>query len=204
MSEKRKLVIATHNENKLTEIIFLLGSMNIDIIGLDKFPDITDIEETGSTLRENSLIKAKTVNKITGLPCLADDTGLEVKALGGAPGVYTARYAGHNATFNENVSKLLKKLNGIPSKKRKARFKTIVCLYDGDYEVYAEGIINGIISLRPKGKGGFGYDSVFIPDSYTRTFAELNLEEKNRISHRARAVNEIKMKLHSYFSKESI
>ena len=156
MSRRRKLVLATHNVHKQKEMNTLLEHMGIRIIGLDQYPQISDIEESGTTLIENSFIKARTVHDFTGLPSLADDTGLEVDALSGAPGVFSARYAGNNATFNDNVNKLLKELEGVPNEKRTARFRTVMSFVDQSRELYTEGIVEGLITLEQRGSDGFG------------------------------------------------
>jgi len=161
MSRRRKLVLATHNSHKKTEMNTLLAPLGISIVGLDDFPQIGDIEETGTTLLENSLIKARSVHQITGFPSLADDTGLEVDTLDGAPGVYSARFAGKNPTYEDNVNKLLSKLEGVSAEKRTARFRTIIAFVDGRRELFSEGIIEGLITVEPRGHEGFGYDPIF-------------------------------------------
>ena len=183
----------------------LLAPLGISIVGLDDFPQIGDIEETGTTLLENSLIKAQTVHQITGLPSLADDTGLEVDALDGAPGVYSARFAGENPTYEDNINKLLSKLEGVSAEKRTARFRTIIAFVDGRRELFAEGIIEGLITVEPRGYDGFGYDPIFLPETESKTFAEMSQERKNLISHRGRALAKMQKKLNNYFNKgESI
>ena len=183
----------------------LLAPMGISIVGLDDFPQIGDIEETGTTLLENSLIKARSVHQITGLPSLADDTGLEVDALGGAPGVYSARFAGENPTYEDNVNKLLSKLDGVSAEKRTARFRTVIAFVEDKTELFAEGIIEGLITVEPRGYGGFGYDPVFLPTTEGKTFSEMSQERKNQISHRGRALAKMQIKLNNYFNKgESI
>ena len=205
MSRRRKLVLATHNSHKKTELNTLLAPLGISIVGLDDFPQIGDIEETGTTLLENSLIKARSVHQITGLPSLADDTGLEVDALDGAPGVYSARFAGENPTYEDNVNKLLSKLEGVSAEKRTARFRTIIAFVDGRRELFAEGIIEGLIMVEPCGHEGFGYDPIFLPETESKTFAEMSQERKNQISHRGRALAKMQKKLNNYFNKgESI
>ena len=205
MSRRRKLVLATHNSHKKTEMNTLLAPLGISIVGLDDFPQIGDIEETGTTLLENSLIKARSVHQITGLPSLADDTGLEVDALDGAPGVYSARFAGENPTYEDNVNKLLSKLEGVSAEKRTARFRTIIAFVDGRRELFAEGIIEGLITVEPCGHEGFGYDPIFLPEAESKTFAEMSQERKNQISHRGRALAKMQKKLNNYFNKgESI
>ena len=201
MSRHIKLVLATHNSHKQREMNTILSHLGIIIVGLDDFPQIGDIEETGSTLLENSLIKARTVHKITGLPALADDTGLEVDALDGAPGVFSARYAGNDSSYEDNVNKLLFELQDLPLEKRSARFKTVISFVDGNAELLSEGVIQGIITLSSRGAKGFGYDPVFQPNSYDKTFAEMGQNEKNLISHRAIALEKMKKILEPYFKK---
>ncbi len=201
MSRRKTLVLATHNIHKQTEMKFILSRLGVTVIGLDQFPEIKSIEETGTTLIENALIKARTVHEITGLPSLADDTGLEVDALNGAPGVYSARFAGENATFEDNVNKMLIALKGIPYDKRRARFRTVLAFVDSNSELSEDGVIEGRIKNKARGKDGFGYDPIFQPESYDITFAEMTSEEKNKISHRARALEKMKKLLKTYFEK---
>ena len=201
MSRRRKLVLATHNSHKQQEMSALLSHLGIIIVGLDDFPQIGEIEETGTTLLENSLIKARTVHKITGLPALADDTGLEVDALDGAPGVYSARYAGNNPSYEDNINKLLFELKGLQLDNRNARFRTVISFVDDNEELLSEGVIEGVITLDSRGRDGFGYDPIFQPESYDCTFAEMEQDEKNLISHRARALEKMKKILEPYFDK---
>ena len=147
-------------------------------MGLDEFPQVGDIEETGTTLIENAFIKARAVHKLTGLASLADDTGLEVDALNGAPGVYSARYAGQNSTYEENCEKLLYSLRSFPDEKRIAKFRTVVAFVDGETEHYTEGIVKGIIINERRGYDGFGYDSIFMPDSLGLTYAQMDTIKK--------------------------
>ena len=156
------------------------------------FPEIGDIEETGTTLLENSLLKSRTVFKETGIPAIADDTGLEVDFLNGAPGVYSARYAGNNVSYKDNVNKLLIELEGIPSEKRTARFRTVITFVDENQELSTEGHIDGVISESIKGAGGFGYDPIFFVPHLGKTFAELSSIEKNKISHRGIALQKLR------------
>ena len=201
MSRGITLVLATHNVHKKEEMNALLADMGIVIVGLDAYPQIGDIEETGTTLIENSFIKARTVHELTGLPSLADDTGLEVDALDGAPGVYSARYAGKNPTFEDNVNKLLTQLQGLPIDRRTARFRTIISFVDGSRELFSEGIVEGIITLDTKGEDGFGYDPIFQPVGQDLTFSEMTQNEKNKISHRGRALIKMRKLLEPYFEK---
>ena len=199
---RNKLVLATHNLHKKMEINSILSSLGIHIVGLDQFPQIGYIEETGSTLLENAFIKARTVYESTGLPSLADDTGLEVDSLGGAPGVYSARYAGENPTYQENCTKLLLNLKGYPNKKRVARFKTVIAFADGEIEHSTEGVVKGLIVEKHRGIDGFGYDPIFQPESQNLTYAEMDADEKNRISHRFKALDKIKEFLIPYFNRK--
>lgn len=179
-----RLVIASKNPDKIAEIAQVLtttGLVDEIVTGLD-WPDVA---ETGSTLEENALLKARAVVEATGLPVIADDTGLEVDALGGAPGVHTARFAGDAATYEDNVTKMLDVLSG--NGDRSARFRTVVVLALPDgVEVMADGSLEGVIAESRRGSSGFGYDPVFEVDG--RTLAEMTIEEKNELSHRARAV----------------
>ena len=197
-----KLVLATHNLHKQKEMNSILSSLDVLIVGLDEFPQIGDIEETGTTLLENAYIKARTVYELTGLPSLADDTGLEVGSLGGSPGVYSARYAGKNPTYQDNCNKLLINLKGYPKEKRVASFKTVIAFVDSEIEHHAEGIVKGVVVEKPRGVDGFGYDSIFQPESQNLTYAEMEEKKKNRISHRFKALDKIKEFLVPYFKEK--
>jgi XTP/dITP diphosphohydrolase len=182
----RKLVFATNNAHKLEEIRAILGE-KVEILSLKDIHCDTDIPETADTLEGNAALKAEFIYKHYGLDCFADDTGLEVEALGGAPGVYSARYAGGEGHDSEaNMKKLLKKLSGETN--RKAQFRTAICLIEGGEEHLFEGVVKGEIIEEKRGNSGFGYDPVFVPEGFSQTFAELGAEIKNQISHRARAV----------------
>jgi XTP/dITP diphosphohydrolase len=183
-----KIVLATHNRHKRQELTTLLRNLEVEILTLEDFPAIGEIEETGETLEENSLIKAQTVHHLTGFPAVADDTGLEVRALNGAPGVRSARYAGEDATYEDNNRLLLQKLSTVPICKRQARFRTVVTFVDGDQVFQAEGITEGRIVDHPRGKRGFGYDPVFLLPELNQTYAELTPAKKNRLSHRGKAL----------------
>ena len=187
-----KIILATHNRDKEKELQNSLQGINIEICSLFDFPEIGDIEETGATLLENSLLKARTVFNITGIPTIADDTGLEVDFLDGAPGVYSARYAGNNVSYQDNVNKLLIELDGVPHEKRKAKFRTVVTYIDKNDELWTEGHIDGIISESIIGDGGFGYDPIFFVPHIGKTFAELSSAEKNKISHRGIALQKLR------------
>ncbi len=197
----KKIVLATHNLHKQKEMNSILSSLGILIVGLDDFPQIGDIEETGSTLLENAFIKARTVHQLTGLPSIADDTGLEVDALHGAPGVYSARYAGQNPSFQENCEKLLSELKDSANQNRNAKFRTVIAFVDKKKEFQSEGVVKGVIVEKPRGVDGFGYDPIFQPNLYEITFAEMGMEEKNRISHRSKALEKMKEILVPYLEK---
>ena len=199
---RNKLVLATHNLNKQREMNSILSPLGIHIVGLSEFPQVGDIEETGTTLLENAYIKARTVYDFTGLPSLADDTGLEVDSLGGAPGVYSARYAGKNSTYEENCNKLILNLKGYPKEKRVASFKTVIAFVDGELEHHDEGVVKGLILEKYRGTDGFGYDPIFQPESQNLTYAEMETKEKNRISHRFKALDKIKEFLVPYFTRK--
>ena len=187
----KEIVIATHNPDKKKEMVVALCDLGVDILTLDNFPEIGEIEETGSTLLENSLIKARTVFAKTGIPTIADDTGLEVDALNGAPGIYSARYAGTNVTYEDNVRKLLTEMSTIDMKSRTARFKTVISFSYNNKELWTEGVIEGSITENPIGEKGFGYDPVFRVAETGRTFAEMTKKEKNKISHRGVALKKM-------------
>ena len=184
----RKLVFATNNAHKLEEVRAVLDN-KIEIVSLNELGCYDDIPETANTLEGNALIKAAFVFEKFGMACIADDTGLEVEALNGEPGVYSARYGGEPHNAQKNMQKLLTNLKGIEN--RKARFRTVIVLKDAERELYFEGTIHGHISETPSGAAGFGYDPVFVPDGYNKSFAELGPELKNKISHRALAVEEL-------------
>ena len=188
-------VLATFNRDKARELEALLADAGITLRTLADFPDARSPVEDGETLLENARIKARAALDVTGLPAIADDTGLEVEALGGEPGVHAARFAGPGATYDDNVRLLLDRLKGVADEQRGARFRTMcVALFPDGREVIGEGVLQGRILTERRGSGGFGYDPVFtLPDG--RTLAELTPAEKNAISHRARAVRDLAEKL---------
>ena len=198
-----KLVLATRNKGKIAEIKEILADFQaIELLSLADFPDLPKIEETGTTFKENAILKAKTIAKLTGYLTLADDSGLTVEYLNGAPCVYSARYAGENATDAENNAKLLKALAGVPWEKRKAAFVCVIALCWPQGECYTcEGRCEGIIALEPKGNYGFGYDPLFYVPAYGKTMAELGPEIKNQISHRAMALKGLKPLLEKILKK---
>ena len=191
----KEIVLATHNPDKKKEIMIALRELGVNILSLDNFPEIGEIEETGSTLLENSLIKARTVSAVTGKPAIADDTGLEVDALNGAPGIYSARYAGINVSYEDNVRKLLSEMSSFDMGSRTARFRTVVSFHSSNEELWTEGVIEGSITMNAIGKGGFGYDPVFRLRKTGKTFAEMTRQEKNRISHRGVALDNMRQLL---------
>lgn len=183
-----KLVFATHNQNKLNEIQAMLPS-NIKLLSLDDIGFHEEIPETSDTIEGNAILKAEYVKNKLGYDCFADDTGLEVEALHGKPGVHSARYAGDKKNNNANVEKLLKELKD--KKNRKARFITVIALNMENHELLFTGICNGTITSTKKGESGFGYDPVFQPASSSRTFAEMEMNEKLKISHRSKAMQNL-------------
>ncbi|NGZ10961.1 MAG: XTP/dITP diphosphatase [Nitrospira sp. LK70] len=183
-----EILLATRNPDKVRELALLLGDLGIHIRTLADFPAAPEVEEDGTTCKANALKKAREMASATGLPSVADDTGLEVDALGGRPGVFAARYAGENATYEDNCRKLLKELEGVPSARRTARFVTVAALaMPGGHSQVATGTLAGVIAEKCVGSQGFGYDPVFFVSELGRTLAELTADEKNRISHRAKA-----------------
>lgn len=184
---ERTLLFATSNEHKLSELKLILPSF--DIKGLKDIGILEEIPEDGDTLEENAWLKAKYLYDKTGLTSLSEDTGLEVYALNGHPGVHTARYAGDQKNSDDNIDKLLFELKDIEN--RSAKFRTIICYFDGNERHFFEGIVKGIIAKERVGVGGFGYDPVFIPEGFKDTFAVLDSSIKSKISHRARAVSSL-------------
>lgn len=191
-----KLAIATNNAHKLEEIRAILGNSFDELLSLKDLGIDVDVEETGTTLEENSLLKARTICNICGMPTLADDTGLMVDALDGAPGVYSARYAGEAHDDKANRLLLLKNLNGVEN--RRAHFATVItiCYPNGDF-ITSNGRVEGSILHEERGSEGFGYDSLFYSDELKKTFAEASQQEKNSVSHRGRALTAMLEKLNS-------
>jgi XTP/dITP diphosphohydrolase len=184
-----KFVIATANPDKAREIVAVLTDEAPSLELVARPPEVPDVDEVGETLEDNARIKAVALCDATALPAVADDTGLQVDALDGGPGVHTARYAGEDATYAENVEKLLDELDALPLEQRGARFATVaVARWPDGLEVAALGEVEGVITTAPRGDGGFGYDPVFVPlEGDGRTFAEMTDREKHELSHRARA-----------------
>jgi len=183
-----KVVIATRNKDKLKEIKSLLRDLPLGVVSLNSFKGVPEVKEDGYTLEANAKKKALQTSRFLKRLVVADDSGLEVGFLGNRPGVYSARFAGKGATYKSNNKKLLRLLRGVPSTKRSARFRCVIAISDkGRLIDLAEGRCQGKIALRPKGTSGFGYDPLFIPNGYKKTFAQMGLEKKNKISHRSRA-----------------
>jgi XTP/dITP diphosphohydrolase len=194
-----KIVLATHNRHKVEEIrnilsdpSFVRTSLPLELLSLDNFPEIGEIIEDGATLEENARKKARTVFEKTGLLSLADDTGLEVDALDGRPGVYSARYAGENATYEGNNRKLLGELKDVPFEKRTAKFRCVISIVGNGIDEVAIGEVPGRILDEVRGKNGFGYDPLFQPHGYGISYAEMDPDIKNKLSHRAKALEEAK------------
>jgi XTP/dITP diphosphohydrolase len=182
------IVVATRNPHKAQEIRAMFAGLPVTIKDLRDFPDCPEVDEDGETLEDNALKKARAAHRCTGLPAIADDTGLEVYYLLNAPGVYSARYAGENATYEDNNRKLIQEMTQVPARRRQARFRCLVALAANGSEELFEGKVEGTILLAPRGENGFGYDPLFRPAGLEGSFAELSAERKNAISHRARAI----------------
>ncbi|MHB8170337.1 MAG: XTP/dITP diphosphatase [Thermincolia bacterium] len=186
-----KLVLATNNKGKVKELREILANLPMEISSMEDYPALGEIEENGITFEENALIKARAVAQHAGLLAMADDSGLEVDYLNGAPGVYSARYAGEPKSDQANNTKLLQELEGVPEEKRTARFCCVIALVNPDGREYtASGACEGRINFEPSGDGGFGYDPLFFVDEFGKTFAQLDSPSKNSISHRGRALQQ--------------
>ncbi len=202
-----KLLLATQNKHKVEELSHLLEPYMIDVVSLLEYPEIGEIVEDGDTLEANALIKARAGFKHCGLPTIADDTGLAVDALNGAPGVFAARYAGKNATYDDNVKKMLNEMSEVPEDQRHAQFQTAAVFFDGENSMTALGEVPGLITTERTGDSGFGYDPIFYIPEKKKTYAEMDLDEKNQLSHRKRAFTNLLEKLsqsHSAFNVEPI
>lgn len=192
-NKELELLVATKNNGKVAELKHLLLGVPVRLRSLREFVDAVDVKETGENFKENAALKAQGYASHTGLWSLADDSGLEVEALKGAPGIFSARYGGENATDQEKINKLLRELNKEQNEERFARFVCAMAISDekGEIKFVAEGFCNGRISLEPRGNNGFGYDPIFIPAGFNETFGELSSEIKQQISHRAQASRKI-------------
>ncbi len=198
------IVLATRNQHKKQELIALLRGLDITIRTLDDFPEAPEVIEDGDTCEANAMKKAVEIARYTGLTAVADDTGLEVDALGGRPGVFAARYAGEQATYEDNCRKLLHELQGIPAERRRGRFVTVAAIATPDgKQMSATGVLEGVIAEEPTGSHGFGYDPVFVLPEYGQTLAQLSPEVKNRISHRARAFTQAKTLLEQLMAEQT-
>jgi len=199
-----QLLVATRNKHKLKEIETILAELQFDLRCATDIPGLPDVIEDGATVRDNAIKKAVETAKMARMLTLADDTGLEVDALNGEPGVRSARYAGDEATDFENIKKLLVNLKGLPLEKRSARFRCVVAIADENGLVdCVEGICNGAIIADEKGGGGFGYDPLFIADGQVKTFAEISIDVKNRISHRGKALQKAWAVLSRYLREKA-
>lgn len=194
-----EIVLATRNPDKGRELGALLGGLGIRIRTLADFPSAPEVVEDGTTCEANAIKKAREIARATGVPAMADDTGLEVDALDGRPGVYAARYAGEHATYEDNCRKLLLELAGVPRSKRTARFLTVAAIAfpSGDVHV-TQGSLEGLITEQSLGDRGFGYDPVFLVPEFNKTLAQLTTEEKNRMSHRAKAFAQMRVWLEDH------
>ena len=197
-------IIATNNEHKLFELKKILIPLGIDALSAKEANvNLLDVEETGTTFEENAKLKAEAAFKLTGMPSIADDSGLEVDALNGEPGIYSSRYSGKDATDQKNIDKLLEKLKNVPDEKRTARFVcTICCILPSKEYIFVRGTVEGKIAFSKKGESGFGYDPIFITES-GKSFAELSPEEKNSISHRGNALRILSQKLKDKLKKDN-
>jgi XTP/dITP diphosphohydrolase len=199
--ERRRLLIATGNKGKAAELTAMLEPLGVEVIALDAFPAIAEVTETGTTFGENATLKATQYAAATGVAALADDSGLEVAALGGRPGVLSARYGGEGTSFEEKMRLLLSEIDQTAATDRTARFVCAMTLADANGSLVAtvKGICTGIIAREPRGKGGFGYDPIFVPQGYDATFGELPEAVKAQISHRSRAFSQIMPVLARFF-----
>ncbi|MBN1522744.1 MAG: XTP/dITP diphosphatase [Candidatus Aureabacteria bacterium] len=191
-----KVLLATSNRNKISEFRDILKEDGIEVVGLPDMPEELNVEETGQTFLENAILKARAAFEKFGIPTAADDSGLEVEALENRPGVLSSRFAGENATDEENNAKLISLLKDVPDGKRTARFVCLAVFFTGEKEVsFAEGWVDGVITREPRGTNGFGYDPLFLYQPLKKTFAELSAQEKNKISHRKKAIHAIRYKI---------
>ena len=197
------IVVATRNQHKKQELIALLRGLDITIRTLDDFPEAPEVAEDGDTCEANAVKKAVEIAQYTGLTAVADDTGLEVDALGGRPGVFAARYAGEQATYEDNCRKLLQELQGVPAGRRSGRFVTVAAIATPEgRRLSVKGVLEGMIAEQPTGSHGFGYDPVFVLPEYGRTLAQLSPEVKNQISHRARAFTQARTLLQQVMAEQ--
>ena len=194
-----KLVLATHNKHKAKELQTFFTGLPFEVMTLEDIPDSIELHEDGSTFNDNALQKARIVHQATNLTALADDSGLEVFYLNGRPGVFSARYSGAGATDESNNIKLLEEMRGVPPRRRRAQFRSVLAIVSDGMEKLTEGICSGFLGEQPRGTNGFGYDPLFIPDGFSRTYAELTAQEKNKISHRSRSFDAMRKILEQGF-----
>lgn len=194
-----KLLISSNNQDKIKEIKSIFQLPGVELLTLADFPGAPDVVEDGNTLYENALKKASMLCEFSGLPTIADDTGLEVDSLGGHPGVYSARYAGKNASYNDNIEKLIREIQKVPENRRTARFRTVAVFYHPELILRAEGTIEGYILSKRRGSNGFGYDPIFFVPTRNKTLAEMSAAEKNAISHRGQAFSHLYQLLQKEF-----
>jgi XTP/dITP diphosphohydrolase len=201
---KTRILLATRNSGKIAELKAMLSELDLEVLSLDEVPEAPEVTEDGATFRDNALKKARTMADTTGLMTLADDSGLEVDALNGAPGVYSARYAGDDADDAANNTKLLADLEGVPADRRSARFRCVIVVYhpSGTW-IDLDGKCEGRIAERPAGEQGFGYDPIFFLPGLGRTMAQLTSEEKNSLSHRGEAFKKLKRELPGFLERLS-
>ena len=190
VTEKTEIVLGTRNHGKIAEFRSLLRGVPVKVLSFKDFEDIPDVEEDGTTFRENAAKKARAISRATGRVAVSDDSGLVIDYLDGQPGVYSARFAGEKATGRENSRKVLRLLDCVPWEERNARFVCVMCASNANGKmIYAEGVCHGKICFEMKGSHGFGYDPIFVPDGHRVTMAEMSFDQKNRISHRAEATD---------------
>jgi XTP/dITP diphosphohydrolase len=195
-----KLVIATHNRDKVKEFEALLNGLGVELLTLDSFATVAPVVEDADTLEGNALKKAREVFKQSGMPTVADDTGLEVHYLNDEPGIYSSRYAGPEATYADNCRKLLERMRGVPPRRRAARFRCVLAFVAPEGVVkLAEGECRGVITEFPRGANGFGYDPVFLPIGHNQTFGEMEAGLKNKVSHRGRAMEAMSLILREHY-----
>ncbi len=195
-----RIVLATRNHHKAVELRYFLRDLDVEILCLDEIPEEIELKEEGTTFSENALQKARIVHQRTHLPALADDSGLEVFYLNGAPGVFSARYAGEPTDDAANNAKLLAEMRGVPPRRRGAQFRSVLALVADGFEEVTEGACTGRLGESPHGMNGFGYDPVFLPDGFNRTYAQLSADEKNRISHRSKSFAKMREVLRRRFA----
>ena len=189
------ILIASNNKDKIREIRSIFQLPGVNLLTLDEFPGAPEVIEDGNSLYENALKKASVLAEFTGLPAISDDTALEVDALDGRPGIFSARYAGEKATYKDNIKKMIKDLSAVPEKDRKARFRTVAVFYHSNLVISEEGIVEGIMLTECHGKSGFGYDPIFFVPEKGKTYAEMSDDEKNSISHRSKAFRKLQQSI---------